>query len=79
MSIPTSLCPRKPMETQSRSICDAITEDSSVFVSALENCVVSLFVRIFTSLLVSAQIKMTIQSGAGQAQSTRIVSFHEEE
>ncbi len=27
-----------------------------------QNCVASLFVRVFTSLLMSAQIKMTIQS-----------------
>lgn len=34
-----------------------------------ENCVASLFVRFFTSLLTSTQIKMTIQSEGSEAQS----------
>lgn len=46
-----------------------------------ENCVASLFVRFFTSLLTSTQIKMTIQSEGSEAQSPPpplpLIPFHE--
>lgn len=46
-----------------------------------ENCVASLFVRFFTSLLMSTQIKMTIQSEGSEAQSPPppfpLIPFHE--
>lgn len=42
-----------------------------------ENCVASLFVRFFTSLLMSTQIKMTIQSLGSDAQSPPLIPFHE--
>lgn len=41
-----------------------------------ENCVASLFVRFFTSLVMSTQIKMTIQSGGVEAQLPPLRLFH---
>lgn len=43
-----------------------------------ENCVASLFVRFFTSLLMSTQIKMTIQSEGSEARSPPTYSISRE-
>lgn len=69
MSIPTLPCPRMPMETESPCICDAWRGHQCLCLCERGNCDASLFVRFFTSLLMSTQIKMTIQCEGSEAQS----------
>lgn len=77
MHIPILLCPRMPMETESPSICDGLRGHRCLCLRE-GNCVASLFVRFFTSLLMSTQIKMTIQSEGSEAQSPPTYSISRE-
>lgn len=63
MSIPTFLRPRMPLKQKAPAFM-MHSEDTSVFV-----CAACLFVRFFTSLLMSAQINMAIQKEGREAQS----------
>ena len=71
MSIPTLPCPRMPIETESpRRVRRSQRTPVSLSLGGEKNCAASLFVRFFTSLLMSTHIKMTVHSEGSGAQLT---------
>lgn len=70
MNSPALVCPRMPMETKSPPFFLTLWEETPMSLSLpRQNSAAGLFVRLFTSLLMSTRIKMRAQSRGSEAQS----------